>query len=63
MTAESNDNVAVGYQAAYNLTTGSYNIDIGNKGVAADSGIIRVGTAGQQNATFSHQLALSAPDS
>jgi trimeric autotransporter adhesin len=37
-------NIAVGYKAGYNLTTGSNNIDIGSPGVAAESGIIRIGT-------------------
>jgi hypothetical protein len=37
-------NIAVGYQAGYHVTTGSNNIDIGNKGVAADAGVIRIGT-------------------
>jgi hypothetical protein len=37
-------NVAIGYQAGNNLTTGSNNIDIGNSGVAGDSGMIRIGS-------------------
>lgn len=37
-------NIAAGYKAGYNVTTGNYNIDIGNQGVAADSGVIRIGT-------------------
>jgi hypothetical protein len=36
-------NTAVGYLAGSNLTTGADNIDIGNDGVAGDSGIIRIG--------------------
>lgn len=47
-----NNNIAVGYSAGGQLTTGNYNIDIGNMGVAAESGIIRLGTEGQQTATF-----------
>ncbi len=35
-----------------NLTTGSNNIDIGNGGVAAESGKIRIGAQGKQTATF-----------
>src|SRR5204862_7797623 len=35
-----------------NLTTGSNNIDIGNAGVAGESGNIRIGTSGTQTATF-----------
>jgi hypothetical protein len=42
----------VGYQAGYNLTTGSNNIDIGNLGVSSESGIIRIGTAGAQTTTY-----------
>jgi hypothetical protein len=38
------DNIAVGYHGGYNLTTGSNNIDIGSPGVAAESGVIRMGT-------------------
>jgi len=45
-------NVAIGYQAGYNQTTGSNNIYIGNPGVAAENGTIRVGTASQQSGTF-----------
>lgn len=44
-------NIAQGYKAGYN-TTGNYNIDIGNLGVAAESGVIRIGTAAQQIQTF-----------
>ena len=45
-------NIALGYYTGANLTTGSYNIDIGNAGVTGDSGTIRIGTAGNQTATF-----------
>ena len=45
-------NIANGYRAGYNLTTGSYNIDIGHLGVAAESGVIRIGTSGQQTQAF-----------
>jgi hypothetical protein len=38
------NNIAEGYHAGYNLTTGSNNIDIGSPGVAAESGVIRIGT-------------------
>ena len=47
-----NNNTALGYLAGNNLSTGSNNIDIGNAGVANDAGIIRIGTAGTQTATF-----------
>jgi hypothetical protein len=45
-------NIAQGYKAGYDLTTGNYNIDIGNVGVAAESGVIRIGTSAQQVQTF-----------
>ena len=46
------DNIALGNLAGSNLTSGSNNICIGNLGVAAESGTIRIGTAGTQTATF-----------
>ncbi len=52
-----NLNIGVGYKAGVNLTTGSNNIDIGNAGVAAESGIIRIGTPGTQSATFVAAIA------
>jgi len=45
-------NIALGADAGNLLTTGSNNIDIGNAGVAAESGTIRIGTAGTQTKTF-----------
>jgi hypothetical protein len=45
-------NIALGYNAGTNLTTGDLNIDIGNAGVTDESGTIRIGTAGNQTATF-----------
>jgi hypothetical protein len=45
-------NIAEGYKAGFNLTTGSNNIDIGNQGVTADSGKIRIGTTSTQTATY-----------
>jgi len=45
-------NIAVGNQAGSNLTSGSNNIDIGNLAVAGESGKIRIGKQGTQNATF-----------
>jgi len=47
-----NNNIALGFLAGQNLTTGDNNIDIGNEGVDGESGIIRIGTAGTQTATF-----------
>jgi hypothetical protein len=50
------NNIAEGYHAGYNLTTGSNNIDIGSPGVAAESGVIRIGTVtgttSTQSATY-----------
>jgi hypothetical protein len=47
-----NYNVGLGYFAGFNLTTGSNNIDINNRGVAGESGVIRIGIQGTQGATF-----------
>jgi hypothetical protein len=44
-------NIAVGYQAGLNLTTGSNNIDIGALVVAGESNTMRIGTV-KQTATF-----------
>jgi uncharacterized coiled-coil protein SlyX len=46
-----NNNTALGFAAGDGLTTGSDNIDIGNHGVAGESGIIRIG-GGSQTATY-----------
>ena len=42
----------MGYSAGFNLTNGSNNICIGNSGLAADSGIIRIGTSGAHTDTY-----------
>ena len=42
----------MGFLAGLNLTTGSYNIDIGNVGVAGEANKIRIGKEGTQNGTF-----------
>jgi hypothetical protein len=47
-----NNNIALGFSAGGSLTTGNDNIDVGNAGVAGESGIMRIGTAGTQTATF-----------
>lgn len=41
-------NIAIGANAGNALTTGSNNIHIGNTGVAAETGIIKIGTQGTQ---------------
>src|SRR5438552_18453812 len=46
------NNVAIGYSAGLSLTTGTYNIDIGNLGAAGESATIRVGTPGYQTNTY-----------
>jgi hypothetical protein len=46
------NNIGQGFAAGSNLTTGSNNIDIGNAGMAAESGIIRIGTKSTQTATY-----------
>jgi Chaperone of endosialidase len=42
----------LGFEAGFNLTTGDNNIDIANKGVAAESNTIRIGTKETHTATF-----------
>ncbi len=44
------NNIAVGYEAGKYLSTGSNNIHVGNSGDAADSSVIRIGSA--QTSTF-----------
>ena len=45
-------NIALRGNAGFNLTTGSNNIEIGNRGVAGESGIIRIGTRGTHTNTY-----------
>ena len=45
------NNIGLGYSAGVHLI-GSNNIDVGNEGVAEDSGFIRIGTEGTHTATF-----------
>jgi hypothetical protein len=47
-----NFNIALGYLAGQNITTGNDNIAIGNSGLAAESGVIRIGTKGSHTSTF-----------
>jgi uncharacterized coiled-coil protein SlyX len=46
------NNIALGYNAGIKLTTGSDNIDIGNVGLAGETGALRIGTPGKQTATY-----------
>ena len=45
-------NIALGRFAGFNLTTGDFNIEIGNAGVATEARTIRIGTTGTQTRTF-----------
>jgi hypothetical protein len=45
-------NIGLGYRGGSNLTTGNNNVDIANAGVTAESGVIRIGTAGTQTKTY-----------
>src|ERR1041385_7231725 len=45
-------NTALGPAAGSQLTTGSNNIDIANKGIAAEANTIRIGTTGTQTNTY-----------
>jgi hypothetical protein len=46
------NNAALGWHAGENLTTGSNDVDIANVGVAAESGVVRIGTSGAQTKTY-----------
>ncbi len=45
-------NIALGYRAGANLSTGSNNIHIGAEGLAGDSETIRIGTVGVQTSAY-----------
>ncbi len=45
-------NIAIGYEAGYQISTGSNNIDIGHQGISNDSNTIRIGTSGTHSTTF-----------
>ena len=45
-------NIALGNAAGLNIITGNDNIDIGNEGIAADSGTVRLGSAGVQTTVY-----------
>jgi len=46
-------NIALGWEAGFSLTSGNNNIDIGSPGVAAESGVIRIGTISGTTSTQS----------
>jgi hypothetical protein len=50
--ATGSNNITFGYQAGANIITGSYNIEIGNAGTAADNNTILIGTQGTQTNTM-----------
>jgi len=52
LNSTGSSNIGLGASAGMSLTSGSNNIDIGNAGVAGESNVIRIGTAGTQTATF-----------
>jgi hypothetical protein len=52
-------NIGIGYGAAKAVTSGSYNIEIGNQGTSTDSNVIRIGTSGQQMSTYIAGIANS----
>ena len=56
-TPTGNNNIALGFNAGVNLTTGSNNIDIGNAGVAGESNTIRIGTVRTRRTPLSPALA------
>jgi hypothetical protein len=42
----------LGANSGYNVTSGSNNIEIGNKGASSDNGTIRIGTSGTHTGTY-----------
>lgn len=52
LNCKGDQNIGVGEDAGFNLTTGGDNIDIGNKGVAGESGKIRIGSNSAHTDTF-----------
>ena len=51
-TRHGSHNIALGFNAGYNLVGGDNNIDIGNLGVPEESNTIRLGTDGIHTATY-----------
>jgi len=53
LSGSHSNNVAIGFAAGSQLgSSGDDNIDIGNVGASGDSGVVRIGTTGAQNAAF-----------
>ncbi len=49
---EGSDNVAIGSGAGSALRTGDDNVEIANRGVKTDSGVVRIGKEGTQTSTY-----------
>jgi hypothetical protein len=49
---DGSSNILLGFESGEAITTGSNNIDIGNRGFAGESGRIRIGTEGSQTAAY-----------
>ena len=45
-------NIALGYYAGYNLTSGDYNVYLANQGVSTESNTIRIGDPTNQTSTY-----------
>jgi len=52
LNSTGSNNIALGFQAGQNLTTGINNIDIGNAGVSGEASKIHIGTVGTHNGAF-----------
>jgi hypothetical protein len=52
LDSSGSDNIALGFQAAQAVNGGNANIHIGNPGMSADNGAIRIGTAGTHAKAF-----------
>jgi hypothetical protein len=57
-----NGNIALGANAGLNLTTGDNNIDIGNRGVAAESSMIRIGDPAVHEGIFLGGITAMSPE-
>ena len=54
-------NIALGFYAGENLTTGSHNIMIGNSGLAGESGVIRIGDNNQTSTVIAGISGVTIP--
>ncbi len=52
VNATGSSNIALGFGAGQNLTTGSNDIDLANDGKAGESKVMRFGTKGDQTRTY-----------